>query len=144
VWSRARDAGVCSRLIPTSISEKTRQNSDARSKPPSQGRLSAAIPIGRDYGATRKTTLLTSVPLGVVTRTRPVVAPAGTVVVISEAETTVNVAGVPLKVTLVAPVRLVPRTLTVAPTVPEVGSVSTNGLRPSDRLKTVPSPVLPL
>lgn len=43
----------------------------------------------------RKTMLLVSVPLGVVTCTLPVVAPEGTVVVISELETTVNVAGVP-------------------------------------------------
>ena len=41
--------------------------------------------------------------LGVVTLTLPVVAPAGTVVVMSEGETTVNVAAVPLKLTLVAP-----------------------------------------
>jgi hypothetical protein len=47
--------------------------------------------------------LLESVPPGVTTWTVPVVAPAGTVVVISDGETTVNVAGVPLKVTLVAP-----------------------------------------
>jgi hypothetical protein len=30
-------------------------------------------------------------------------------------------------VTLVAPVRLLPRILTAAPTLPELGSVSTNG-----------------
>lgn len=39
--------------------------------------------------------LLFSVPLGVVTWTVPVVAPAGTLVVISELDTTTNVAGVP-------------------------------------------------
>jgi hypothetical protein len=55
-----------------------------------------------------------------------VVVPAGTVVVISELDTTLNLAAVPLKVTLVAPVRPVPRILTVTPTLPEVGSVSTN------------------
>ena len=38
--------------------------------------------------------------LGVVTLTLPVVAPLGTVVVISVLETTVKVAGVPLKATL--------------------------------------------
>jgi transposase InsO family protein len=37
------------------------------------------------------------------------------------------VAAVPLKLTLVEPVRLVPRMLTAAPTLPEVGCVSTNG-----------------
>jgi len=64
------------------------------------------------------------VPLGVTTWTAPVVAPAGTVVVISELETTSKTAPVPLKVTLVAPVRWVPRILTAVPTEPEVGSVS--------------------
>ena len=54
------------------------------------------------YG-TRKGTLLESVPLGVTTWTSPVVAPAGTVVVISELDTTVKVAAVPLKLTLPAP-----------------------------------------
>jgi hypothetical protein len=58
---------------------------------------------------TLKGRLLESVPLvGVTTWTVPVVAPAGTVVVIRECEFTVNTAGVPLKVTLVAPVRSVP------------------------------------
>jgi hypothetical protein len=47
------------------------------------------------YGCTRKGTLLFSVPAGVVTVTVPVVAPEGTVVVISELETTVNAAAVP-------------------------------------------------
>jgi hypothetical protein len=51
----------------------------------------------------------------------------------------VKTAAAPLKLTLVAPVRSVPRISTVAPTLPEVGSVSTNGPRPTDRLKTVPS-----
>jgi hypothetical protein len=49
-----------------------------------------------------------SVPPGVFTSTVPVAAPAGTVVVIKEAETTLKVAAVPLNVTLVAPVSLVP------------------------------------
>jgi hypothetical protein len=51
---------------------------------------------GPFYG-TRKNMLLESVRRGVTTRTFPVVAPGGTVVVISVAETTVNVAAVPLK-----------------------------------------------
>jgi hypothetical protein len=65
--------------------------------------------------------LLESVRLGVTTLTLPVVAPVGTLVVISDFETTVNVAAVPLKLTLVAPVRFVPRIVTAAPTLPEVG-----------------------
>src|ERR1700691_2723604 len=95
------------------------------------------------YSSTLKGTLLESVPLGVTTLTLPVVAPAGTVVVISDLETTVNVAAVPLNVTLVAPVRSVPRILTAAPTLPEVGTVSTNGPRPTARLKIVPSLLVP-
>jgi hypothetical protein len=95
------------------------------------------------YGNTRKDALLKSMPLGVTTWTSPVVAPAGTVVVISELDTTVKVAALSLKLTLVAPVRLVPRMLTVAPTFAAVGCVSTNGPRPTERLKTVPSPSAP-
>ena len=97
----------------------------------------------RLYGSTRKGTLLESVPLGVTTSTFPVLAPSGTVVVIKYLDTTVNMAAVPLKVTLVAPVRLVPKILTAAPTSPEVVCVSTNGPRPTDSLKTVPSLLAP-
>jgi hypothetical protein len=53
----------------------------------------------------------------------------------------VNVAAVPLKATLVEPFRLFPRRVTAVPTLPEVGRILTNALRPSDRLKTVPSPL---
>jgi hypothetical protein len=89
------------------------------------------------YG-TWKGALLENVPPGVTTWTVPVVAPVGTVVVISELETTSKTAPVPSKLTLVAPVRLVPRILTVVPAEPEAGSVSTNGPKPTDRLKTAP------
>lgn len=92
------------------------------------------------YGATRKTSLVTRVPSGVFTSTLPVVAPSGTVVLISELDTTVNVAWVPLKVTLVEPFSFVPRIMTGFPTLDVVGRVSTNGPRPTDRLKTVPQP----
>ena len=68
---------------------------------------------------TWKDTLLKSVPLAVTTWTSPVVAPTGRVVVISELDTTANVAAVPLKLTLVAPVRFVPRMLVAAPKKPE-------------------------
>jgi hypothetical protein len=71
--------------------------------------------------------LLDSVPPVVTTWTLPVVAPVGTVAVISELETTLKTAGVPLKLTLVEPVRLVPRIVTAAATLPEVVCVSTNG-----------------
>ncbi len=87
---------------------------------------------------TTKFTLLVTVPPGVVTLTGPVVAPAGTVVVISVEETISNVATVPLKVTLVAPATFVPRMMTGVPTAPEVGSVSMNGASPVSNWKTVP------
>jgi len=67
------------------------------------------------------------VPLGIVTSTLPLVAPAGTVVVISVAETIVNIVGAPLKVTLVVPARLVPKMSTRCPTLPTMGSVFTKG-----------------
>lgn len=78
--------------------------------------------------------LLFSWPAGVVTLTVPVVALAGTVALISAAETTVKTAELPLKVTLVAPVRLLPRMITVAPTLPEVGTVERKGARPFEKL----------
>ena len=56
------------------------------------------------FGVTRNCWLLVSVPEGVVTVTKPVLAPVGTAAVISELETTLNTAAVPLNVTLVAPV----------------------------------------
>jgi hypothetical protein len=84
--------------------------------------------------------LLDSVPVGVFTVIVPVVAPAGTVVWIAELEA-VNVAAVPLNPTAVVPARFVPRIMTFAPTLPEVGRVCTNGPRPVARLKTVPHPV---
>jgi len=84
----------------------------------------------RNYGFTTKDALLVSVPPGVVTWTVPLVAPVGTVVVISDAETTVKVAAVRLKVTLVAPVRSVPRMVTLAPTWPKAGVVVTKGPSP--------------
>ena len=82
------------------------------------------------YGRTRNFTLLFSVLVGIVTVTKPVVAPVGTRVSIRDFETTLNSAAVPLKLTLVAPVRSVPRILTARPTLPRVGRVSTNGPRP--------------
>jgi len=48
----------------------------------------------KNYGITRKAGLLTSVPPGVTALTLPVLAPVGTVVVISEGETTVSAAAV--------------------------------------------------
>lgn len=79
----------------------------------------------------------------VFTATGPLVAPLGTVVEIALPEITVNAAGVPLKSTLVALVRLFPRIKTEAPTLPEAGSVSTNGPKPTETSKTVPSLLVP-
>src|SRR5260370_14008492 len=101
------------------------------------------IPNLEDYRITRKATLLNRVRCGVITLTTPVVAPPGTVAVISELETTLNTATTPLNVTLLAPVRLFPRILMSVPTLPQVGCVFTNGARPTDRLTTVPPPSTP-
>ena len=60
-------------------------------------------------------------PAGVVTSMRPVLAPAGTVVVILVDESTVKTAGMPLNLTLVAPVKFAPRIVTRVPTGPLVG-----------------------
>jgi len=70
---------------------------------------------------TVKVVVLVADPAGVVTLIGPVIAPAGTVVVIVVALTTVNVAAVPPKVTAVAPVKFFPLIVTVVPTGPEVG-----------------------
>jgi hypothetical protein len=90
------------------------------------------------YGIWNATLLSSVVPVKVVTVTVPLVAPVGTVVVISEAETTLNVAAVPLKLTAVAPFRFVPRMVTLVRTLPDAGTVSTNAPSPVARLKTVP------
>jgi hypothetical protein len=58
------------------------------------------------------------VPPGVVTAMGPSVAPTGTVAVICVPRFTVKLAGVPLKVTAVAPVRRVPVIVTEVPTGP--------------------------
>ena len=65
---------------------------------------------------------LVAVPPGVVTLSGPVVAPAGTVAWIAVAEVTVKLAPAVLKVTAVAPVKLVPLMVTLVPTGPLVGS----------------------
>ena len=70
---------------------------------------------------TVKSLLLPPVPAVVVTLIGPVVAPVGTVAVIWVLETTVKAASVPLKVTVLAPVKLFPPIVTVVPTGPLVG-----------------------
>jgi hypothetical protein len=96
-----------------------------------------------NQGSTWKGKSLESVPLGVTTLTSPVFALVGTIVMISEAETTWKAAVVPLKVTLVAPVKSVPIIFISSPALPTRGRVSIKGLRPIDRLKIVPSLLVP-
>src|SRR5262249_61870271 len=64
--------------------------------------------------------------LGVVTVMGPVVAPAGTVVVIVPEGLTVKIAATPLNETAVAPVKAVPVIVTPVPTGPKIG---VNGLK---------------
>jgi len=72
-------------------------------------------------GVTVKFEVDVAVPLGVVTEIVPVVAPAGTVVLTWVALLKVNAAIVPLNLTAVAPVKLVPVMVTAAPTRPMLG-----------------------
>src|SRR5438876_3389011 len=66
------------------------------------------LTAGRAEDSTVKGALLKAVPVGVVTLTLPVLAPRGTMAAMSVAESTVKVAGVLLKVTAVAPVKVEP------------------------------------
>jgi hypothetical protein len=71
---------------------------------------------------TTKSVKLVPVPLLVVIRILPVVAPVGTTARICEAESTVNIAAeMPLNDTAVTPVKLFPKMVTVVPLVPLVG-----------------------
>jgi hypothetical protein len=88
-------------------------------------------------------TLLLRVPVGVVTVTNPVVAPAGTDVVMKVSDLIVKVAGVPLNETAVAPVKLCPRICTALPTGPPLFRKVTKGARPTSRLNTVPTLLIP-
>src|SRR3954471_24971765 len=76
-------------------------------------------------GATVKRVVVVKGPLGVVTVMGPVVAPAGTVVVIVPGGPSVNVAATPSNETAVAPVKFVPVIVTTVPAGPNVG---VNGL----------------
>ncbi|MGA9162630.1 MAG: hypothetical protein WB297_17440, partial [Actinomycetota bacterium] len=79
--------------------------------------------VGAPVVVTMKFVELVAVPSGLVTAIGPVVAPAGTVAVIFCALSIVNVADVPLKVTLVTfgPLKLWPWIVTEVPTGPLVG-----------------------
>src|ERR1700730_15200127 len=90
------------------------------------------------HGHTLKSPSLTSVPAGVVTWTLPVVTPEGTLARIRVFETTLKIAGVPLKLTAVAPLRSVPKISMRSSAAPKEGWSLTNGPRPTDRLYIVP------
>ena len=90
------------------------------------------------YFVTTNCGLLFRVPDGVTTETVPVVAPAGTVALRKVSDSTTNAADTPLNVTLVVPVRPLPRMMTFFPTLPATGTVFTRGFRPLENLKTVP------
>src|SRR5260221_1140495 len=65
-----------------------------------------------------------AVPPGVTTEIDPVVAPLGTEVEIWLASVIEKVAAVPLNLTLVAPVKFVPVSVTLVPTCPLVGETA--------------------
>jgi len=80
----------------------------------------SAMPGG---GMTAKLVVLVATPPGVVTEIVPLVAPAGTFVVIDEELTTVKVAAAPLKATALAPVKPLPASVTLMPTGPDDGAI---------------------
>ena len=87
-------------------------------------------------GVTVKRVVVTKGPPGVVTEIGPVVAPAGTVVVIVPEGSTVKAAATPLNETAVAPVK--PVTVTLVPTGPKIGE---NGLKLIPSMKAMMSSV---
>src|SRR5579864_6700825 len=91
------------------------------------------------YGNTLTSHCLVNIPVRAVTMTRPVVAPSGTVAVISASEITLKeLAGTPLKLTAVAPVRPEPRIWVTELTLPLETTNFTNGPRPTSKLNAVP------
>ncbi len=86
---------------------------------------------------TLKAVALVAVPTGVVTVTRPLDPPLGTSATICFAVSEMMPAGIPLKVTLVAPSRCLPVMETVVPSGPELGEkllmsgVTGVGIRPT-------------
>ena len=88
-------------------------------------RLPAVGESVESRGLTLKPVGLRAVPSGVVTAILPLRAAAGTVAVICASEVTVKLAAMPLNFTAVAPVRLVPVTVTVPPTRADAGEKPT-------------------
>ena len=109
-WTAGKTIGIM-----TAIVSKPRE-ALTQLKEPRESESVQSVSAGKKpkpYG-TRKDTVTRELPLGVTTWTSPLVAPTGTGVVISELDTTVKVAAVPLELTLLAPVRLLPRRLIAA------------------------------
>ena len=79
-------------------------------------------PRAKGADVTAKVPVLIAVPFSVMTAMEPVVAPAGTVVVIVPELLTVNAAAAPRNVTDVTPVKFVPVIVTPVPTAPTVGA----------------------
>jgi hypothetical protein len=80
---------------------------------------------------------LVAAPPGVVTLIGPEVAAAGTVARIEVAEVTVKLAVTPLKLTLLAPPKLVPLIRTLVPTAPLVGAKLVTVGGPGNTVKSV-------
>ena len=78
--------------------------------------------------------MLFNVTPGVVTVTKPVVAPLGTAAVKYVPDFTIAVAAVPLKETVVADVKPCPRNSIVFPTLPEYGNRWVNGFKSAFQL----------
>jgi hypothetical protein len=88
------------------------------------------VPAGPEVGVkldieggftTAKLLALVAVPAGVLTLIGPLAAPGGTVACIAVLDVILKLAATPLKVTAVAPVKLVPLMVTVVPAGPEPG-----------------------
>ena len=121
---------VCSRPVPVIVTEVP------------TGPLGGANEM--IVGVTLKICALVNVVVPVVTVTNPVSAPAGNVAVMNVVPLgAMVVAGVPSNSTTEELLKPCPRMPIFAPSLPEVVCVSTNGPRPTDRLKTVPSPLDP-
>ena len=102
------------------------------------------VMVGRNM--TVKLVALLAVPAAVIMVMSPVLAPAGTIVVIVVAVFTVKAADVPLNVTAVAPVKLAPLIVTLVPIGPLVGEtlVILGATTKFGELVAVPAPVVTL
>src|SRR5438067_321136 len=88
---------------------------------PTGPRIGLKLVMTGGNNSTLKSEVLVAVPADVVTVMRPVVAPFGTMVEICVSLPMVNVAVVPLNLTAVVPVKLIPVIVTPVPTAPAIG-----------------------